>query len=212
MVCPSWDIQTSTKNHSFPKKTGAKSQVFKDRLFPYPKWEHRIKYFSSVSSAWNAVSFHLAVTLNSLKVKPSHFLHMKLFLYSLGILKKQELEHQLFNISHLALALAFGVPADLIDSSALLLGFMNWNLLLDIEFFLQVINTAACTWAELRSYEVKRSMLTPRAISGSWRILPEAAGPHCLCWLQSREVSASSPRVLLNPDAAMNLQEIRFLL
>lgn len=50
---------------------------------------------------------------------------MKLFLYSLGILQKQELEHQLFNITHLALALAFGVPADLIDALAFLLGFMT---------------------------------------------------------------------------------------
>lgn len=31
----------------------------------------------------------------------------------------------MFNISHLALALAFGVPADLIDALAFLLGFMN---------------------------------------------------------------------------------------
>lgn len=126
----------------------------------------------TVSSAWNAVSFYLAATLNSLKVKHSHFLHMKLFLYSLGILKKQELEHQMFNISHSALALAFGVPADWIDSLALLLGFMNWNLLLYIEFCLQVINTAACTWsgAQTLHAEAKRSMLYSQ---GYFRLLKD---------------------------------------
>lgn len=35
------------KNHSFPKKTGAKSQVFRDRLFPYP----------NESTGWN-ISAH----------------------------------------------------------------------------------------------------------------------------------------------------------
>lgn len=38
---------------------------------------------------------------------------MKLFLYSLGILQKQELEHQTFKISHFG---TFGVPSDLIDA------------------------------------------------------------------------------------------------
>lgn len=114
----------------------------------------------TVSSAWNAV--YLAVTILFLKVKPSHFLHMKLFLYSLGILQKQELEHQMFHISHLALALVFGVPAVLIDALAFLLGFMNWNLLLYIESFLQVVNTVACTWSgtQILHAEARRSTLS----------------------------------------------------
>lgn len=51
----------------------------------------------------------------------------------------------MFNISHLALTLVFGVPADLLDALAFLLEIMNWILLLYIELFLQVINTTACT-------------------------------------------------------------------
>lgn len=115
----------------------------------------------TVSSAWNAVSFYLAVTINSLKVKPSHILHMESFLYSQGILQKEEQEDQMFNTSHLALALAFGMPGVLIDALAFPLGFMKWNLLLYIEFFLQVINTAACTWSgtQILHAEAKRPTL-----------------------------------------------------
>lgn len=50
----------------------------------------------------------------------------------------------MFNVSHLTLTLFFRVPADLLDALAFLPGFMNWNLLLYIEMFLQVINTTAC--------------------------------------------------------------------
>lgn len=50
---------------------------------------------------------------------------MELFLYSQGILQKEEQEDQMFNTSHLALALAFGMPAVLIDALAFPLRFMK---------------------------------------------------------------------------------------
>lgn len=56
----------------------------------------------------------------------------------------------MFNRSHLALTLVFRVSGDLLDALSFLLGTMNWNLLLHTEFFLQVINTTACTWVRIQ--------------------------------------------------------------
>lgn len=68
-----------------PKKPGAKSQILIHMLFPYSKWEHKIKHVSSQSFPLPEYSFSLALTLNFLKAKPSHSLHRKLLVYSLEV-------------------------------------------------------------------------------------------------------------------------------
>lgn len=46
----------------------------------------RESIWADSASLYLKCSFYLAITINSLKAKPSNFLHRKLFLYSLGVL------------------------------------------------------------------------------------------------------------------------------
>lgn len=93
----------------------------------------------------------------------------------------------MFSRSHLALTLVFRLSGDLLDALSFLLGTMNWNLLLHTEFFLQVINTTACTWVRIQILHAQRLMLYCLDCAKLLMDPPSATGISLIVQLQDPE-------------------------